>query len=149
MKSCEQTPLKMLVVEDNVELLTILARSVSRLRPNLEIDWATNLSEARHSLRSDRYDAILVDYVLDRDARGTALYADSRRSQPGTPFAIMSSRPLDELVRCVKDPAIPLLTKPFTSRDLAVFISALLEDHDGAVAETAGANSSRDADRAA
>lgn len=118
---------RLLIVEDDRELYTVLERSARRHCPNLAIDWASDVAGATRQLRCVRYDAVLADYVLGPDERGTALLRPFRTHQAEARFAIMSATPLAELLDRVPDPTLQLLPKPFTSAEFAAFVQSLVE----------------------
>lgn len=131
---------RVLIVEDDREMVTVLERSARRRCRDLDVDWAVDVRSAQERLREGRYDAVIADYALGEHERGTALHDPCRRHQAGAAFAIMSAVPLADLMNLVRDPSLRLLPKPFTTQEFASFVESLLESRpDGAVACDAAA----------
>ncbi|MCR9095489.1 MAG: response regulator [bacterium] len=120
-------PRRLLIVEDDQELHTVLARSAQRQCPDLEVDWACDLDTARRLLTHHRYDAVLADYRLGPNERGTEIQRWCRTRHLAPRIAIMSSTPLAELMECVPDASTQLLPKPFTTREFGDFVASLLD----------------------
>lgn len=137
---------RLLIVEDDWELHTVLERSARRRCRDLVVDWAGDLNVARRCLRGQRYDAILIDYMLSPDARGTSLVPECRRLHAHATIAVMSARPLEELLRCVSDPTMRLLPKPFTSGEFVDFVGSMLEDFGAMASQARGRAGSSEGD---
>lgn len=118
---------RMLVVEDDVELSTVLSRTAARACRGVDIDWADGLPSACDQLRSAHYDAVLADYLLGPFERGHVLYGICTRYQPHATFALMSAQPIEQLMAIAPEAHLPLLSKPFTAREWTDFVSSLLE----------------------
>lgn len=117
---------RLLVVEDDHELRTVLERSARRHCGAVEVDWAEDLRAASRLLQTSRYDAVLADYVLSESERGTEVARLCRSWGQTGPIAIMSATPLPELMDRVRDPEMRLLPKPFTTKEFAAFVEGLL-----------------------
>ncbi len=118
---------RILIIEDDNELFTVLERSARQHCRDLVVDWASDLRTARACLKRTRYDAVIADYVLGPHERGTAVCTPCLRNNAQTRFAIMSATPLAELMDRITDPNLPLLPKPFTPFEFAHFVESLLE----------------------
>lgn len=118
---------RMLLVEDDEELRTVLSRAAARSIPDLVVDWASDLRTARDRLQRGHYDAVLVDYCLGPQERGDRLYPVCAHHQPAACFAVMSARPLEELLRLAPGRDLPLLPKPFTTEEFGDFVHSLLD----------------------
>lgn len=120
-------PKRMLIIEDDYELHTVLERAARDHCPDLEVDWTADLRSARSRLERGRYDVVLADYVLSRNERGTEIQAWCEARRIPVRLAIMSSTPLGELMEVVPDPGVKLLPKPFTTLEFAGFVESLLD----------------------
>jgi len=112
-------PWRLLVVDDDEELVRIVRRAASVFATDLAVDVALTAEEARALLARERYDVVLLDQVLDGTNRGVDLLGAMPRRQPGAVVAMMSSmgRPgLVELTR--RHGTMPLLPKPITATAL-------------------------------
>lgn len=118
---------RILVVEDDTELATVLQRAAAKATIELELDWAKDLRTARECIRRGAYAAVVVDYYLGPCERGDSLYAICNHYQPRARFALMSSRPLEELLNLLPGHDLPILPKPFTTSEFTGYLEALLE----------------------
>ena len=114
---------RLLVIEDDSDLLPILARVVHAIDPELEVDWATHAEAARSAVRTEQYRAILSDYLLADSDTGLVLYRDCTQHQPEARFAMMSALPIS-----LPSDSCQLLRKPFTLSECQSFLAQLLRD---------------------
>jgi len=121
-------PLKLLLVDDEVELSQTLA---DLLEPDgHEIDLAANGEIALLKLRQKNYDAIISDLrmpVMD----GPALYAELARSMPKYKEHIIyvTGDTLSPHVQAfLKDTPIPVIEKPYRLADVKRALAGLLKD---------------------
>ena len=84
-------PWRLLVVDDDEELVRIVRRAASVFATDLAVDVALTAEEARALLARERYDVVLLDQVLDGTNRGVDLLGAMPRRQPGAVVAMMSS----------------------------------------------------------
>lgn len=117
---------RVLVVEDDLDLRTILERVVRSIDPDLVIDWATNVVDARNLLGARDYRLILADYRLDANGSGLSLRPYCRWRQPSAPFAMMSALTVEDYLRSVGRQPCPFLRKPFSVEECRTFLSSLL-----------------------
>lgn len=91
---------RMLVIEDDLQLLPLIARAAQGIDPDLVIDWAVDRDEARSAMLESQYDAVLADYLLPGSPSGFTVHRDCRRLQPHSRFAMMSSMDIPIPVGC-------------------------------------------------
>lgn len=118
---------RLLLIEDDPELSTVLVRIARRMCRSLEVDWVGEFSAAQDRIRQQPYDAILADLYLADGKRGhtlAQLHSDQRTEGC---FALMSACPLDELLQVLPHSEIPILSKPFTTREYGEFVLGLLD----------------------
>ena len=116
--------MRVLVVEDNEELIGLLTRALAR--SGLEVDAARTVADADASLRSVTYAAIVLDLGLP-DADGMALLDQMKRRRDQTPVLILSARSgLDDRVTGLNKGASDYLTTPFATEELIARLQALL-----------------------
>lgn len=117
---------RILIVEDDEDLSTVLTQIAHSIDPNLEIDWATSCFAARRLLKAHQYDVALVDYKLEGFETGFALARSFVFHQKRAVFAMMSAVPIDEYLRVARHRDYPFLPKPFSVRQCREFIDDLL-----------------------
>jgi DNA-binding response OmpR family regulator len=117
---------RVLVVDDDPDLMSLVAREFRAQDPDVCIQWSMDFEAARACLRSCRYDAVLADYLIEGAAGGWSLRSDCDVCQPGVPFALMSALPLSGTEKL----GVPFLKKPFSRHELSSFLRSLL-DGDG------------------
>lgn len=112
---------RLLVVEDDPQMIPLLTRALRLLDPDIQLDWATSAKEGRGALASGHYDAVLADFVLEDSDSGFSLYEDSRTLQPDARFAMMSALPISP-----PEQSCGLLRKPFDVLECRRFLEGLL-----------------------
>lgn len=125
---------RILVIEDDICLETILCRILRAVSPEVEIDWLTSADEALIKLQGGRvtpathYDLILADIFLDGKSTGIDLWEKCQSLRPETPVLLMSGMPIDEFFRTIGRDAIspPYLPKPFTVGECGQIIDTML-----------------------
>ena len=116
--------MRVLVVEDNEDLVDLLTRALAR--SGLEVDSARNVADAEASLRSVSYAAVVLDLGLP-DADGLALLDSMKRRRDQTPVLILSARSgLGDRVAGLNKGASDYLPKPFATEELVARLQALL-----------------------
>jgi CheY-like chemotaxis protein len=92
MNDCTKEPLRILVVEDILDLRTMFVTSLQRTFPDVEVTGTENLTNARKALAHTSYDAIITDcgFPLDteqvrqsRNRNGIILISEIRNGQYG------------------------------------------------------------------
>lgn len=116
--------MRILVVEDNGELVVLLGKALARA--GLDVDSARNAADAEVSLRSMHYAAVVLDLGLP-DADGLGVLGQMRRRRDPTPVLILSARSgLDDRLIGLDKGASDYLVKPFAMDELVARLQALL-----------------------
>lgn len=121
---------RILVVEDDTDLSTIVVRIAGALDSDIEVDWARSAEQAADLLRSTPYDLVLADHFLAGPVLGAKLVSECSRLYPDTTLAMMSALPLREFVQLAERELpsnVQLLPKPFSAVDLRAFLHAVLD----------------------
>lgn len=116
--------MKLLVVEDNQQLLDII---VSRLRGEQYIcESATDFFKAQEKVGVYRYDLLIVDINLPGGS-GLELIRQVKKQEPATGIIVISARnSLDNKIEGLELGADDYLTKPFDVSELAARVMALI-----------------------
>ena len=117
---------RILVVEDDVDLRIPIERMTRWLEPELELDWASDVSSACWLLEHETYELVLADYNLGEGPNGVSLYRHCARAHPRTRFALMSAYLLRDDVRSAIGGPFPFLSKPFSSAGFRAFMREAL-----------------------
>lgn len=116
--------MRLLVVEDNLELSKLLA---DRLKASgYEADIAGTVDEARGSLAAARYVAVILDLSLP-DGDGSSIIRDLRMRRDPIPVLVLTARGgVSDRVGGLRAGADDYLVKPFAFDELIARIEALL-----------------------
>jgi DNA-binding response OmpR family regulator len=116
--------MRILVVEDNLELGALLSRGLEAA--DFAVDLATTAEEASESLLSARYAAVVLDIGLpDRD--GLSVLRELRGRRDSTPVLVLTARGgLQDRVTGLETGADDYLAKPFALEELVARLRALL-----------------------
>ncbi|MGH7287020.1 MAG: response regulator [Myxococcota bacterium] len=117
---------RILVVEDDVDLRIPIERVTRSIDPELELDWASEVSSACWLLQHETYELVLADYNLGEGPNGVSLYRHCARAHPRTRFALMSAYLLRDDVRSAIGGPFPFLPKPFTMTGCRTFLREAL-----------------------
>ena len=113
-----------MLVEDDVELSRVVLAALSRT--GFASDRSGSLEEARINIRSNRYDAILLDRRLP-DGDGLTLLAELRQAASASPILILSAKDtIRDRVDGLDHGADDYLVKPFDMAELIARLRALL-----------------------
>lgn len=116
---------KILLVDDEVDLLTVLKRSLTRL--SYVVDTASSAEEAIRAIATVQYDLVVSDLALG-GMSGIELLKKIRLSDSLLPFIIMTGvGTIDSAVETIKLGAFHYITKPFNSHELILLIQKAIE----------------------
>lgn len=116
--------MRILVVEDEVDLAAALARALGDA--DLAVDVAHDGEDALFRAREIDYDAILLDLMLPKQS-GWSVLADLRNSGRTTPVLIVTARDaVDDRIRGLNLGADDYITKPFAVDELVARIGAVI-----------------------
>lgn len=116
--------MRILLVEDEAELATWLARALAQ--SGFQADWVSEARQVAGALDQTRYDAMVLDLGLpDRDGR--TVLAELRRADVRIPILILTARDcLIERVGSLNEGADDFLAKPFQVPELEARLTALI-----------------------
>lgn len=124
-----------LLVEDDIELSTVMEQVLKAVAPNLTLDWVTSAEEAMTRLDEvfynktpNPYDFIIADIFLDGESTGIDFWRSCQEILPGTPVLITSALSLDRFFATVGQDSIspPYLQKPFSPTECKLVFESLL-----------------------
>lgn len=115
---------KILVVEDDSEVLTLICESLKA--ENYVVDSVTTFEQAAQTLRFQDYDLIVLDWNLP-DGSGINVLRNYRANAGKSPVILLTGRAkVDEKEEGLDSGADDYLTKPFSMRELNARVRALL-----------------------
>jgi two-component system OmpR family response regulator len=116
--------MRVLVVEDEVDLASALKRSLENER--FAIDIALDGEEAQFLLSEVEYDVVVLDLMVPKRS-GWTLLSDLRDAGSRTPVLVLTARAaVEDRVRALDLGADDYLLKPFASSELAARLRALV-----------------------
>jgi CheY-like chemotaxis protein len=116
-------PHRVLVLEDDLELSTVIERVLRSIDSTISLDWATSAEGAIAQLErmlmdesQPAYDLIVADIFLDGKSTGIDFWRTCQDLFPDTPVLITSALSLERFFATVGRHCIspPYLQKPFT-----------------------------------
>jgi CheY-like chemotaxis protein len=142
--STENRRFRVLVVDDETQILKMISRMVSRGLPgsDIAIDSFTSPHTALEKLASEQYAVVISDYcILDPETKTTVMFGDELLSrvkevQPLATRVIMSgSNVRDEGIFYPEGSAVPstiphyAIAKPFNNGDLVEIVKRGIDDY--------------------
>jgi DNA-binding response OmpR family regulator len=127
--------LHVFVVEDDVDLSTVLDRILRMIDPKVHIEWATSAEEAKARLLSRSatglstpYDLMIVDIFLEGAENGLDFWKMVKNHFPEVPLVITSALPVDQYLHHLGVDAglPPFLAKPFTVNECKQLLKSIL-----------------------
>lgn len=119
---------RILVVDDDNDILFLIAHSLKRLSPDLDISTAKNGASALEMLKSHPFELVLTDHMMP-EVTGIMLAEFIQKHHPQTKVMLMTAY---ETSRLTSDPLLPhldaVVPKPFQIRDVLAIVRQLLED---------------------
>ena len=116
--------MRILLAEDENELGNWLTKALAQSA--FQVDWVSDGRMVRRSLRTTRYDALILDLGLP-GLSGHDVLSDLREADERLPVLILTARDsLLERVNCLHGGADDFLAKPFELRELEARLTALI-----------------------
>lgn len=116
--------MRILLAEDENELGNWLTKALAQSA--FQVDWVNDGRMVRRSLRTTRYDALILDLGLP-GLSGHDVLSDLREADERLPVLILTARDsLLERVNCLHGGADDFLAKPFELRELEARLTALI-----------------------
>jgi DNA-binding response OmpR family regulator len=116
--------MRLLIVEDNVELSRLVASGL--MAAGYAADIVGNVMEARDALRSVNYAAMILDRGLP-DGDGLSVLSELRRRADPLPVLVLTARNgLQDRVSGLRSGADDYLAKPFALEELVARLEAIL-----------------------
>lgn len=115
--------MKVLLIEDNVELASSISAFLAREGYICEVSY--NMRDALDKLISFQYDCVLLDIMLP-DGNGLEILRFMRKEQVHSPVLILSAKnSLDDKIIGLEEGADDYLTKPFHMPELNARLRAI------------------------
>lgn len=116
--------MKLLVIEDNQELLDILV--VTMIKENYQCEQASNFMDADEKVHLYTYDILIIDINLPGGS-GLDLIRSAKKINPTTGIIVISARnSLENKIEGLELGADDYITKPFDVAELVARVKALL-----------------------
>ena len=115
-------PGRVLVVEDDPDLIPLFVRALRAVDPELCLLWTMDSEAAWILLASRACDAVVADYAIRGNETGWSLASWCRASAPAIPFGLTSALPLGSIEAL----GTPFLPKPFSIRQLVAFLHRIV-----------------------
>ncbi|RME46644.1 MAG: response regulator [Caldilineae bacterium] len=119
---------RILIVDDNWDILFLLAHSAKRLTPELEVVTASDGRTALDKIQKQPFDLVLTDHVMP-EMTGVELARKIRAIAPNTSIFLMTAYEANRLTEDVKDIGLDgFIGKPFKIPDVLATIRQTLKD---------------------
>ena len=116
--------MRLLIVEDNIELARLVAGGLTAA--GYETDIVSSADEARDAVRSVSYAAMILDLGLP-DGDGLSVLLEIRRRMDPLPVLVLTARSgLQDRVNGLRSGADDYLAKPFALEELMARLEAIL-----------------------
>ncbi len=134
-RSKAKTNSRVLIVEDDLDLVTVLETVLQSIDRGIELDWATSAENAIIQLKNSNnnstiqnYDLIIADIFLDGESTGIDLWNKCHEFCIDVPIIIMSSLPTHKYFAALGQQAIspPFLTKPLVLNECKQLFESML-----------------------
>jgi len=124
LKSLEK---RILVIEDDTCMKTIISKTALSLDSLIRIDWAPNSHDATKLLNTRKYIGVLADIILPGNSKSGIELWNEYNKKSNTPFIIMSALAANMYIKRFHhmEKAPPFLPKPFRISEL----KAIIETH--------------------
>ena|SRR3990167_508852 len=116
--------MRLLLIEDDVQLGEAVQTGLTQL--GFVIDWLQNSEHAKISLKSDAFDAIILDLGLPKQS-GLSFLKEIRHNGEQTPVIILTAYDsVTDRIKGLDNGADDYVTKPFDLHELGARIRALV-----------------------
>lgn len=135
LSNVKKRPPRVFVLEDDLELSTVIERILRSIDSTICLDWATSAEGAIEQLKIIEsqgagipYDLIVADIFLDGKSTGIDFWRTCQELFPQVPVLITSALTLDRFFSTVGTQSIcpPYLQKPFTATECKQVFECLL-----------------------
>lgn len=120
---------KILVVEDDICLETIVSRILFEVDPNIEYTWVSSAEAAKDKLKRENFSMVLADLFLEGTETGLDLWQYCEEKYPELPVIIMSGMGVDKFFDLIGPSNITptYIPKPFYPGECKQVIQSLLD----------------------
>lgn len=119
---------RILIVDDEDEVLRICSRALSGAGCGYDVVTATSAAEARICLDQQEFDLLVLDIHLPEE-NGLSLLKDVRDSHPNLPAMLITGYPaVNTVFDAIRMNVREYVLKPFTVRRLLEAVAASLEE---------------------
>mgnify|MGYP000119574979 CR=1 FL=1 len=127
--------MRILIVEDEIDLQTALESLIKASFPQSEIEAVSNIDETISWMKSQQlnpnfgFDLILADVSLQGEYTGFDLWKICSEMYPNTHFVFMSGISTQEFMEKLKDDpkCPPFLSKPFTAKQVKELLKRVMD----------------------
>lgn len=119
---------KVLIVDDDAQLLLILTEALSKYSGKFKTVTASDGLAAIKALQKDRFSLVVTDVQMPR-INGLVLLAYMAKNFPEIPCIVMTGYGTPQLEKRIRRDALFYLTKPFKLTDMAEAILSHLDQH--------------------
>lgn len=120
---------KILIVDDEVDLLNSLAQRIRTAQPNIEVIALTDPTEALQRIRADEYVLVITDVRMP-GLTGLELLLHARERWPDLPFVVMTAFPTESVRREAMSLGVHYIEKPFPFPSLLATVEEVLAHRD-------------------
>jgi len=122
------TKKRILIVDDNWDILFLLAHSAKRLTPDLEVVTASDGRAALSKIEESTFDLVLTDHVMP-EMTGLELARKIRAISPDTPILLMTAYKANRLADELKGVELDgFIGKPFKIPDVLATVQQIIKD---------------------
>jgi two-component system, OmpR family, response regulator TctD len=123
------SPMRILVVEDNIELAQWLGRTLRSEK--YTVDWIDNGADADFALKTEKYNLVILDLALPK-MDGKTVLRRLRARQDSTPVLVLTANnSIQSRVSELDEGADDYMAKPFEIAELEARIRVLLRRSSG------------------
>ena len=120
---------KVLIVDDDEQLLLILSEILGNYRDKFEIVPVTSGFEAIRAMQEQKFAVLVTDLVMP-GINGHVLLSYVAKNAPNMPCIVMSGHGTPEVIESLEKKSVRFIQKPFSVTDLGELILASLGQED-------------------